>query len=74
MNINDCSNSSDFESLIEKSRNKLHCKLCPGVYKREGNMRNHMESKQGKLTLIKGRNWAFIGVGLWFNICLSLLM
>ena len=23
-----------------------------------------------KLTLNKGRNWAFIGVGLWFKICL----
>ena len=22
-----------------------------------------------KLTLNKGRNWAFIGVGLWFKIC-----
>ena len=22
-----------------------------------------------KLTLNKGRNWTFIGVGLWFKIC-----
>ena len=22
-----------------------------------------------KLTLNKGRNWAFIGLGLWFKIC-----
>ena len=53
MNIDDCSNGSDFESLIERSKDSLHCKLCPGVYKREGNMRNHLESKHGKVFDLK---------------------
>ena len=26
----------------------LSCKFCPGIYKREGHMRNHLESKHNK--------------------------
>ena len=28
---------------------QMKCKFCPGKYKREGNLRNHLESKRNKL-------------------------
>ena len=43
-----------FEECFEtKSNGELYCKFCPGVYKREGHMRNHLQSKHMKIFDIK---------------------
>ena len=33
------------DCFLEESSGTLKCRFCPGVYKREGNLKNHVESK-----------------------------
>ena len=41
--------SETFEDCFTVDKTgSLHCKFCEGVYKREGHMRNHLESKHNK--------------------------
>ena len=33
------------DCFLEESSGTLKCRFCPGIYKREGNLKNHVESK-----------------------------
>ena len=32
------------EDCFNEENGEFHCSFCPGIYKREGNIRNHLES------------------------------
>ena len=43
-------NEDKFEDCFtEENNGDLKCKYCPGIYKREGHLRNHLESKHKKM-------------------------
>ena len=37
-----------FEDCFDEKHGQLQCKFCPGSYKKEGHLRNHLESKHNK--------------------------
>ena len=37
-----------FEDCYGEKDGQLQCKFCPGSYKKEGHLRNHLESKHNK--------------------------
>ena len=37
------------EDCFNEANGEFHCSFCPGIYKREGNIRNHLESKHNKV-------------------------
>ena len=37
-----------FENCYSEKEGELQCKFCPGKYRKEGHLRNHLESKHNK--------------------------
>ena len=46
------------DCFIENSIGILNCKFCPAVYKKEGHLRNHLESKHDKFNSIESALFA----------------
>ena len=42
-----------FEDLSSKENNKFICSMCPALFSREGDMRNHLNSKHNKFPPLK---------------------
>ena len=42
-------NDDKFEDCFTESNGEMSCNFCPGTYKREGHLRNHLESKHNRM-------------------------
>ena len=46
-------NEEYFEHCFTKDDSGLKCNFCPGIYKREGHLRNHLKTKHNRSVACK---------------------
>ena len=61
LTLDEAADEGSFEQCFTKGESGLQCNFCPGIYKREGHLRNHLKTKHNKsfnLTCKCGKSFA----------------